>query len=54
MLKNLQFSVDYHGLITVNMDMPRRGLFEQAAQPFFVSSVIGAAIEGISEESEHG
>ena len=52
LVKNLQLSVGCNGLVTVHMDMPRRRLIQQMAQPFLISSVIGAAVEGISEKSE--
>ena len=52
MPKRLQFPVGYNGLVTVHMDMPRRGLFQQAVEPFLISSVIGAAVEETSEKSQ--
>ena len=50
--KRLQFSIGYNGPVTIHMDMPRRGLFQQAVEPLLISSVIGAAVEDISEKSE--
>jgi hypothetical protein len=53
-LEGLQFSVPDEGFIAAHVDVPGRRLDEQAREPDLIGSVVGAAVEGISEEGESG
>ncbi len=52
--KGLKFSVPDKGFIAVHVNVPRRRLFKQALKPGLIGSLVGAAVEGVSEVSEHG
>ena len=53
-LKRLQLSRVDKGFIAAHVDVPRRRLEKQAREPGFIGSLVGAAVERVSQVSEHG